>query len=243
MKDAQITRMNEHVIVALDVPDMQQALALVDQLGGVVSKFKVGSRLFTRHGPAFVEALAARGAQIFLDLKFHDIPNTVADAVGSALTLDAVFMLTIHAAGGREMIRRAAEAARGRPNPPKIVAVTALTSLALKDVRDLGVDLSPGDWAERLGALAIQAGADGLVCSPLEVAQLRARFPDALLVTPGIRPAAASAQAQSTRADDQQRILTPREALQLGSDLLVIGRPIYQAADPAQAALTIAQSL
>jgi orotidine-5'-phosphate decarboxylase len=247
MNDEQQAKLRQHVICALDVPGMDEALALVDRLGEHLSKFKVGSRLFTRCGPALLAELARRDVEVFLDLKFHDIPNTVADAVESALAFDAVFMLTIHAAGGAEMIRRAVRAAdehsASAEDRAKIVAVTALTSLAPADLGQLGVDLPLDDWAVKLGELALDAGADGLVCSANEASQMRTRFgADALLVTPGIRPESKS-ESKSTADDDQARIMRPKQALDAGSDFLVIGRPIYQADDPLRAVREIGRSV
>lgn len=240
MNEDQQAKLHAHVISALDVATMDEALALVDALGGHLSMFKVGSRMFTRYGPALLEALAERDVEIFLDLKFHDIPNTVAGAVESALQFDSVFMMTVHAAGGAEMIRRAAEAARQRAdNPPKIVAVTALTSLSADDTARLGVDMPLDQWAYQLGELALDAGADGLVCSAHEAAQMRDRFGrEPLLVTPGIRP-----EHLLGADDDQTRVMTPRDALDTGSNFLVIGRPIYQADDPLAAVRAIGETL
>lgn len=240
MNETQRTKLKEQVISALDVATMDEALRLVDSLDGKLSLFKVGSRMFTRYGPELLEALAARDVDVFLDLKFHDIPNTVAGAVESALGFDNVFMMTVHASGGADMIARAAEAADERAdNPPKIVAVTALTSLSAADMSQIGVDMALDEWAYSLGELALDAGADGLVCSAHEAAQMRDRFGDQpLLVTPGIRP-----KKQMAANDDQSRVMTPKDALETGSDYLVIGRPIYQADDPAGAVEEIGASL
>lgn len=241
MNEAQQAKLHSRVIAALDLPTLDEALGLVDALAGHVSLFKVGSRMFTRYGPTILEELAARDVEVFLDLKFHDIPNTVAGAVESALEFDSVFMLTVHASGGGEMIARAVETARSRTeNPPKIVAVTALTSLSADEITQIGVDLPVESWARRLGRVALDAGADGLVCSAHEAADLRDHFGrDPLLVTPGIRP---EPQAMADD-DDQTRVMTPRAALDTGSSFLVIGRPIYQAADPVAAVTEIGASL
>ncbi|QDG52498.1 orotidine-5'-phosphate decarboxylase [Persicimonas caeni] len=240
MNDAQQTKLREHVISALDVATMDEALELVDALDGKLSLFKVGSRMFTRYGPALLDVLAQRDVDVFLDLKFHDIPNTVAGAVESALSFESVFMMTVHASGGADMIARAVEAAAQRTdNPPKIVAVTALTSLSPDDMSQIGVELALDEWAYSLGELALDAGADGLVCSAHEAAQMRDRFgDDPLLVTPGIRP-----EKKMAKDDDQSRVMTPKDALDTGSDYLVIGRPIYQADDPAGAVEEIGSSL
>ncbi len=240
MNEDQQAKLHTHLISALDVATIDEALALVDALAGHLSLFKVGSRMFTRYGPAILEALAERDVEVFLDLKFHDIPNTVAGAVESALQFDSVFMMTVHASGGPDMVRRAVETARQRAdNQPKIVAVTALTSLSPDDVTRLGVDMPLDEWAYRLAEIALDAGADGLVCSAHEAAQMRRRFGhEPLLVTPGIRPAHKRA-----KNDDQSRVMTPRDALDTGSNFLVIGRPIYRAADPLQAVRAIGETL
>lgn len=240
MNDAQAEQVRKHVISALDVATMDEALALVDALDGRLKLFKVGSRMFTKYGPALLDALAERDVDVFLDLKFHDIPNTVAGAVESALSFDSVFMMTVHASGGADMIARAVEAAAQRgDNPPKIVAVTALTSLSPADMSQIGVDMALDEWAYSLGELALDAGADGLVCSAHEAGQMRDRFGDEpLLVTPGIR-----SEKKMAKNDDQSRVMTPKDALATGSDYLVIGRPIYQAEDPAGAVEEIGSSL
>jgi orotidine-5'-phosphate decarboxylase len=239
MNDSQRTKLREHVICALDVASQDEALVLVDRVGERLTKYKVGSRLFTRCGPALVEALDERGVEVFLDLKFHDIPNTVAGAVESASAYDCVFMMTIHAGGGAQMVRRAVEAAKQRSEPAQIVAVTALTHLAEDELVRLGVEFGIDRWAERLGRVALGAGADGLVCSALEAAHMRASFgSDPVLVTPGIRP-----EHLLVAGDDQTRVMTPQEALDAGSDYLVIGRPIYQADDPVAAVEAIGRSL
>lgn len=233
-------RLQDHVICALDVDSADAALDLVGTLRGRLTKFKVGSKLFTRHGPPLIEELAEAGAEIFLDLKYHDIPSVVGAAVAEAADLPGVFLTTIHASGGSEMVARAAEAAG---DSLQIVAVTALTSLDAEDVERVagrsGED-APAAWAESLGELALEAGADGLVCSAREAAAMRERFGDEpTLVTPGIRLPAGS----KGPADDQKRVMTPGRALEDGSDYLVIGRPIYQADDAVAAAEAIARDL
>lgn len=240
MNDVRAQKLREHVISALDVATMDEALALVDALDGRLKRYKVGSRMFTRYGPALLDALAERDVDVFLDLKFHDIPNTVAGAVESALSFDSVFMMTVHASGGADMIARAVEAAAQRTDEaPKIVAVTALTSLSPADMSQIGVDKALDQWAYSLGELALEAGADGLVCSAHEAAQMRERFGDEpVLVTPGIR-----LESKVAKDDDQSRVMTPKDALATGSDYLVIGRPIYRAEDPQGAVEEIGRSL
>jgi orotidine-5'-phosphate decarboxylase len=222
----------DRLLCAIDTTDLSAAEDLACSLEGAVGGVKLGKEFFTAHGPAGVERIAATGRQIFLDLKFHDIPNTVAGAVNAAIALNC-FMLTIHASGGADMIR-AAVGARGTADTPKIVAVTVLTSLSDADLADVGQIGPAADQVMRLGKLAHGAGADGLVASPREVAALRdALGPDCLLVVPGVRPTWAS-------ADDQKRIMTPADAVLAGADYLVIGRPITRADDPCAAANRIA---
>jgi orotidine-5'-phosphate decarboxylase len=206
-----------------------------------VGAFKIGSELFTSAGPDIVRRIRALGAAVFLDLKFHDIPNTVAKAVAAATRLD-VQLLTIHASGGLEMMRAAELAAQetaralGRP-PPLVLGVTVLTSLDAAELDAVGLPANPGKQVERLAALAVRAGLRGLVCSPLELAGLRQSTPDSLqLVTPGIRGA-------GDAAGDQKRTLSAAEALAAGADWLVIGRPIYAAPNPRAAAEKILGSL
>ncbi len=222
------------IIVALDVPTADRALELAIRLAPVVGALKVGKELFTSTGPDIVRRLRAAGAAVFLDLKFHDIPNTVARAVAAAVRLD-VQMLTVHTSGGLAMMQAAEQAAQaesrklGRP-PPLILGVTVLTSLDDAALNELGVSGTAAEQVERLGRLATKAGLRGLVCSPLEIRALRAVLPaELVLVTPGIRPPGAG-------SDDQKRTLTPREALTAGANWLVIGRPICAAPDPGAAA-------
>ena len=225
----------DKLLIALDVPSAAEALKLADTLRGAVGGFKIGSQLFTSEGPAIVRTLAARGDRVFLDLKFHDIPNTVAGAVRAAARL-GVAMLTLHAAGGRAMLEAAVAAAGDAAARPWLLGVTVLTSLDMADLAATGIASAPGDQALRLGELSLQAGLDGLVCSPQEIATLRHAFgPAPRLVIPGIRPAAGG--------DDQKRTMVPAEALSLGADVLVIGRPITRAASPAEAAAKIVRSL
>lgn len=215
------------VIVALDMADAALAARLLNRLDGLARFYKVGSQLFTAAGPEIVRAVRARGAEVFLDLKFHDIPTTVAGAVRSAATLD-VAMLTVHAAGGRTMLGAAVEAAaRDGGRRPKLLAVTVLTSLSAMAAREeAGVARPLPEQVLHLARLAKTAGLDGAVASPQEVRALREALGKGfLLVTPGIRPTWAA-------RDDQVRVLAPREALEAGADYLVVGRPIAAAPDP-----------
>ena len=233
--------MHNPIIVALDVPRVGAALQLATLLAPVVGAFKIGKELFTAAGPEIVHRIRATGGNIFLDLKFHDIPNTVAKAVESAVALD-VQMITIHASGGSAMMRAAEQAAQesarrlGRA-APLVLGVTVLTSMDESDLAEIGVSASPAAQVERLAVLAANAGLRGLVCSPREIAALRKILPpDMQLVTPGIRPSDA-------KADDQKRTLTPAEAIAAGANWLVIGRPITAATDPRAAAEKILASL
>jgi orotidine-5'-phosphate decarboxylase len=229
------------IIVALDLPTAEAALKLAEQLAPVVGGFKIGSELFTSVGPDIVRRIRERGALVFLDLKFHDIPNTVAKAVAAAVQLD-VQMLTVHTSGGLEMLKAAEQAAQegawrvGR-TPPLVLGVTVLTSLDAGALKEIGLDANVEYQVRRLATVATRAGLRGLVCSPLEVAKLRQAIPPAMqLVTPGVRTGA-------EKADDQKRTLTPREAMAAGSSWLVIGRPIYAAENPRAAAEQILQTL
>lgn len=230
-----VTTPAERIFCAIDTTDLDAALALAAVLRGRVGGIKLGKEFFTAHGPQGVARIKAAGHRIFLDLKYHDIPNTVAGAVRAAAGLGC-FMLTVHASGGADMVR-AAVAARGDAAAPKIVAVTVLTSLSEDDLETIGQKGPVGAQALRLGRLAREAGADALVASPHEVALLRRELGrDCLLVVPGVRPAAAA-------ADDQKRVMTPAEAVRAGADYLVIGRPITRAGDPADAARGIADEI
>ncbi len=225
------------VLVALDRPDLESARALARSLVGAVGGLKVGLELFVAEGPAAVRTLAAHDLPIFLDLKLHDIPATVAGAVRAAGRL-GVALLTVHAAGGRAMLEAAVEAAASfGARRPRLLAVTVLTSLDAADLAATGVVDAPLDQVVRLARLAYAAGVDGVVCSPPEIAAVRAALGrEALIVVPGIRPAGAA-------SEDQKRVTTPAEARAAGADLLVIGRPITAAADPRAAALAIAAEL
>jgi len=227
------------LLVALDVATAAEAIALADTLRGVVGGFKIGSQLFTSAGPDIVKALVSRGERVFLDLKFHDIPNTVAGAVRAAADL-GVWMLNVHASGGRAMLAAAKQAADDVNQPgssrPLVIAVTVLTSLDAPTLAAVGVPASPNDQVVRLAKLTQAAGLDGVVASPQETAAIReACGPNFLVVTPGIRGASAKAG-----ADDQQRTMTPAGAVAAGSSYLVIGRPITAAPDPRAAAQQIA---
>jgi orotidine-5'-phosphate decarboxylase len=214
----------ERIIVALDVPDRAALQALLDRLEGQPVFYKVGLELFVAEGAAAVELVKARGGRVFLDLKLHDIPETVARAVASATAM-GVELLTLHVAGGKEMMTRAVQAAGDRVS---LLGVTVLTSLSSQDLQDDGVALAPPDLVARRARLAAEAGVHGLVCSPQEIGAARASAPGRLLVVPGVRPAGSA-------AGDQKRVGTPAAAVRAGADYLVVGRPIRDAAAPAQA--------
>lgn len=224
------------IIIALDYPEAVPALALADRLQPSLCRLKVGKELFTATGPALLEQLMQRGFEIFLDLKFHDIPNTTAQACKAAASL-GVWMVNVHALGGRKMLAAARDAIDSSARQPKLIAVTMLTSMAQEDLADIGIDATPAEMVLRLAKLAQNSGLDGVVCSAQEAALLRKHCgSEFCLVTPGIRPLLAS-------LDDQSRVMTPQAALQAGSSYLVIGRPITQAADPLQALLDINQEI
>lgn len=229
------------IFCAIDTPSLEDALALCARLEGLVGGVKLGLEFFSAQGPAGVRRVAEAGLPVFLDLKLHDIPNTVAGAV-RALTPLAPAMLTLHAAGGAAMMKAAAEAASQAAADagvarPKLLGVTVLTSLADAELSGLGIGGTAAKQVERLAQLALRSGLDGVVCSPREAENLRAVLGrKALLVVPGIRPEGAA-------AGDQKRVMTPREAIAAGADYLVIGRPVTGADDPAAAARAIAESL
>ena len=233
--------MRNPIILALDVPEIESARRLVRELAPVVGAFKIGKELFVATGPDLVREIRATGASVFLDLKFHDIPNTVAKAVASAVRLD-VQILTVHASGGHEMLAAAEEAAQQTAQQraseaPLVLGVTVLTSMDNENLAEIGVSSNVGQQVERLAMLAAKSGLRGLVCSPLEIAALRQIIPAKMqLVTPGIRPGGGG-------GDDQKRTLSPREAMEAGASWLVIGRPIYQAANPRKAAQEILATL
>ena len=223
------------LIVALDVPTLREAEALVEALSPEVKTFKIGMELFTAAGPDGVRAVLRRGGRVFLDLKFHDIPNTVASACLAAASLD-VFMLNVHASGGREMMKKAADALRVRcqdSKRPILLGVTVLTSLGGAGLKEVGVSSALPAQVEGLAKLARECGLDGVVASPREVPLLRRTAgADFVIVTPGVRPAWAS-------RGDQKRVMTPAEAVAAGADYLVVGRPITQDADPRAAAARV----
>jgi orotidine-5'-phosphate decarboxylase len=224
------------IIIALDYPIASPALALADKLEPALCRLKVGKELFTAAGPALLEDLMNRGFQIFLDLKFHDIPNTVAQACKVAASL-GVWMVNVHALGGRKMLEAAREATTVGAQRPKLVAVTMLTSMAQQDLDEIGINAKLADMVLRLASLACDIGLDGVVCSAQEAGLLRKQCGDEFcLVTPGIRPV-------NVNPDDQTRVMTPKAAMQAGSNYLVIGRPITQAAEPLQALLEINQEI
>jgi len=224
------------IIVSLDFETREEALALARVLEPKHCRVKVGKELFTRCGPAVVEELRGLGFDVFLDLKFHDIPHTVARACTAAAAL-GVWMLNVHASGGRAMLEAAREAVDASERPPLLVAVTVLTSLSAQDLHELGVAADPEEQVLRLARLARAAGLDGVVCSAREAQQLRLVCgSDFALVTPGIRPAGAA-------SGDQKRIVTPGDAVRIGSDYLVIGRPVTRAPDPLQALIAIEEEI
>lgn len=234
---SQANAITSPILVALDYADKNAALAFVDNIDPRDCRLKVGKEMFTLFGPQFVRELQQRQFEIFLDLKFHDIPNTAAHAVAAAAEL-GVWMVNVHASGGARMMTAAREALLpfGK-DAPLLIAVTVLTSMEAEDLRGIGIELSPADYAERLARLTKECGLDGVVCSAHEAARLKASCGQAFkLVTPGIRPAGSS-------AGDQRRIMTPVEAAKAGVDYMVIGRPITQSPAPAETLREILKSL
>lgn len=223
---------SSRVVVPLDFPDQEQALVLCQQLPPDQCKLKIGKELFTRAGPVLVTKLIDSGYDIFLDLKYHDIPNTVAQACKAAAEL-GVWMLNVHASGGTQMLQAAREAIDSSSKQPLLIAVTVLTSMNEEELTEIGVTRSLPDQVLHLASITKDAGLDGVVCSAREAAQLKQNFgPEFCLVTPGIRPASAA-------KDDQKRIMSPAEAIKAGSHYLVIGRPITRAEDPGAALAAI----
>ena len=224
------------VVVALDYPDQAQALAMADQLDPAKVRVKVGKEIFTRSGPAVVEALHGKGFEVFLDLKFHDIPNTVAGAVAAAADM-GVWMVNVHAGGGQRMMEAAANAIANHLTRPLLIAVTVLTSMDRTDLSQIGIVDEPQVQVRRLAELSKASGMDGVVCSAQEASLLKqACGQNFALVTPGIRPAGSD-------AGDQRRVLTPVQARDAGVDYMVIGRPITQSAEPTLVVDEILQSL
>ncbi|MDV6318963.1 orotidine-5'-phosphate decarboxylase [Chromohalobacter sp. HP20-39] len=231
-----MSRLDTPLIIALDYSNLDQALAMADRLDPTRCRVKVGKELFTRSGPQVLEALHARGFEVFLDLKFHDIPNTVAGAVEAAAD-HGVWMVNVHAGGGRRMMEAARERLEKRRLATHLIAVTVLTSMAREDLAEVGVDDEPLSQVERLAVLSQLSGMDGVVCSAQEAAALRTVCGDVFLkVTPGIRP-------NASHGDDQRRTLTPAHAREAGSTHLVIGRPVTQASDPMMALAAIEQEI
>jgi orotidine-5'-phosphate decarboxylase len=220
------------IFVAIDMPELDRAMAIAKAVRDDAGGLKLGLEFFSAQGPEGVRRLADLGLPIFLDLKFHDIPNTVANAVEALAPLEPA-ILTVHSAGGHEMLLAAKRAA---PEATKVVAVTLLTSLDAGDLNDLGIERSPADQVARLAWVARDAGVDGIVCSGREVGEAREAWQNGFFVVPGIRPS-------GTDVADQKRVVTPRQALGDGASVLVIGRPITGAADPAKAIAEIVASL
>lgn len=227
---------NKPILVAIDKPDAESALQLINQLDPNLCRIKIGKELFTAAGTEFVKDLVDRGFEIFLDLKFHDIPNTVAKAVKAAAEL-GVWMVNVHASGGAKMMAASKAALEGVEKPPLLIAVTVLTSMSEEELKALGVNTPLQDHVLNLAKMAKASGLDGVVCSAQEAAALKAELgAEFILVTPGVRPAGAD-------VGDQTRVVTPEQAIKNGSDYLVIGRPITEAESPSVALTTIASSL
>ena len=230
---------SDRLIVALDVSSAAQARRIVQSIGESASTYKIGKQLFTAEGPQIVRDLVSSGRKVFLDLKFHDIPNTVAGAVSEAAKL-GISMLTVHASGGSKMLKAAVEAAAQSAAKPMVLAVTVLTSLSDNDLEEIGIAGQVQTQVLRLGSLALKARCGGLVASPLEARELRRGLGDGFaIITPGIRMGDPTSPGDSGRPDDQARILTPKEAIAAGATYLVVGRPILEAASPARVAESI----
>ncbi|OTG66276.1 orotidine-5'-phosphate decarboxylase [Acinetobacter sp. ANC 4470] len=224
------------IIVALDAKSQYDALTIAEQLDPTLCRVKVGKELFTHEGPSVVKALQDKGFEVFLDLKFHDIPNTTAQAVGAAADL-GVWMVNVHASGGRKMMETCVQRLKAGNYSTQLIAVTVLTSMGREDLKDLGLDIEPFEQVKRLAKLTQESGLDGVVCSAQEAKMLRETLgPDFSLVTPGIRPV-------GSNADDQKRIVTPKQAMMDGSTHLVIGRPITQSENMGQTLKDILASL
>jgi orotidine-5'-phosphate decarboxylase len=220
-----MTDLGPRIIIALDYPNEASAWQLIDQLDAKMCRLKIGKEMFTHLGPDFVRKVINKGFDVFLDLKYHDIPNTVAAACEAGADL-GVWMMNVHAAGGRKMMETAANRLAKLQSRPLLIAVTILTSLSADEVAEIGYPGSPQDNVSRFAELTESSGLDGVVCSPLEAGVLRGeRCADFRLVTPGVRPATAS-------MDDQTRVMTPSDAMRAGSDFLVVGRPITAAENP-----------
>jgi len=227
---------NKSIVVALDFDNRQQTLELVDRLDPQKCRLKIGKELFTSEGPQLVEAVQNKGFDVFLDLKFHDIPNTCAKAVAAAANL-GVWMVNVHASGGERMMNAAREALDKFQQKPLLIGVTVLTSMEQSDLAGIGLDIEPQEQVKRLAQLTKQSGLDGVVCSAQEAVMLKQLCgQDFKLVTPGIRPSFAA-------VGDQKRIMTPKQAMEAGVDYMVIGRPITQAKDPIEALNLIQQEI
>lgn len=224
------------IVVALDFPNMKQALSMADQLDPSLCRVKVGKELYTATGPAILEELHKRNYEVFLDLKFHDIPNTCAKAVGVAADL-GVWMVNVHASGGQRMMEAARNELEKKSHKPLLIGVTVLTSMEQSDLAGVGLDVEPMKQVERLAKLTQSSGLDGVVCSAREVALIRdVCGPDFLTVTPGIRP-------EGSEIGDQKRVMTPKQAVETGVDYMVIGRPIAQTQYPQGSLASIFESL
>jgi orotidine-5'-phosphate decarboxylase len=224
------------IVVALDFPTQEQALAMADQLDPKLCRVKVGKELFTASGPAILEQLHKRGYDVFLDLKFHDIPNTCAKAVGVAADL-GVWMVNVHASGGQKMMEAARNELEKKTHKPLLIGVTVLTSMERSDLTGIGLDIEPMEQVERLAKLTQSSGLDGVVCSAREVALIRDTCgKDFLTVTPGIRP-------EGSDVGDQKRVMTPKQAVEAGVDYMVIGRPVTQSSLPNAACNQIVSSI
>jgi orotidine-5'-phosphate decarboxylase len=228
--------MTSPIIVAVDYPQLEPAQDLLEQLDPALCRVKIGKEMFTRFGPSAVEMCMKKGFEVFLDLKFHDIPNTVAGACRSAAEL-GVWMMNVHASGGRRMMEAARESLEQANSDTLLIAVTILTSLSEEEIHEIGYSGSPEENVSRLAALAKSSGMHGVVCSPKEAVRLRAENGnDFLLVTPGVRPAGSD-------SGDQRRVMTPSDAMQAGSSYLVVGRPITAANEPNEALTSILASI